>query len=69
LGFTKASLRLVYRWMRQRPSMIGNGAKIADINPAATLGAPDVIVSSFLWGTAQTARYFPRRICLIGTPL
>jgi hypothetical protein len=34
--------------------MIGNGAKIADKNPAATLGAPDVIVSSFLWGTAQT---------------
>jgi hypothetical protein len=49
----KASLRLIYRRMRQRPRVIGDRAKIADINPTATARTLDVIVSSFLSGTAQ----------------
>jgi len=32
--------------MRQRPGVIGNRAKIANINPPAALRTPNVIVSS-----------------------
>jgi hypothetical protein len=48
LNARDAALSMIDGRMRQGPGGIGDGAKIAYINPAATLRTSDVVVRSFL---------------------
>jgi hypothetical protein len=46
------SLRLINRRMRKRPGVINHGPEIANVDPPAALGAPDVAVRRLLRGLA-----------------